>query len=193
MKKNVLGVILGIGLILTVAGDAFAQGRGRGNGGGNGRGNSGGQNVGRGNSNADRNRSNQKRNDDSYDRGNGNRRNDDRMSRNSGGRNNRFKGLSRKTGMSAESLRDWYESERASNPGLTYGQFVAANMIARNRGNLSAQDILDGLRDGDSIGQVLRDHRWDDKQIKKERKRIKSRMSDDDDDIYDDRDSDWDF
>src|SRR3954454_19114359 len=44
----------------------------------------------------------------------------------------RYKGLSKKTGQSPQSLWAWYESEHARNPRLTHGQFVAANMIARN-------------------------------------------------------------
>jgi hypothetical protein len=176
MKKNLIGLILGLGLIFAVSADAFAQGRGRGGGGnGNGRGNSGNQTtVIRGNSkNDDLNRSDRKDNDN-------------RKNTNAG--NNRYEGLSRKMGMSSQSLRKWYESERALNPNLTYGQFVAANMIARNHDGISAQTILNGLGSGRSIGQVLQDQGWNQKRIKKERKRIKSKV---DDDGYKDIDRDW--
>jgi hypothetical protein len=182
MKRNLIGLILGLGLIFAVSSDVLAQGRGRGGGGGNGRGNSGGQTVNRGNSGGINTNSSQ------------NRRNDDRVNenrKNTGGQNNRYNGLSRKTGISSQKLRSWYESERALNPDLTYGQFVAANMIAGNHDGISAQEILSGLGNGRSIGQVLQDEGWSENQIKKERKRIKSKVKDDDD--YQDRDRDWRF
>src|SRR5688500_1808709 len=60
-----------------------------------------------------------------------------------GGQSNRFKGLSKKLGRSPESVQAWFESERRMNPRLTYGQFVAANMIAKkNSKGISAQTLL---------------------------------------------------
>jgi hypothetical protein len=113
---------------------------------------------------------------------------------NGNGKMNRYKGLSKKTGHSPESLWAWYESERSRNPRLTHGQFVAANMIARNpRKGLTPQTVLDGLRNGDSIGQVLHRRGMTEKEIREERKRVR-RLIDDDRDFnyeYDDLDSYW--
>lgn len=110
------------------------------------------------------------------------------------GKIERYKGLSRKTGHSPESLWAWYESERARNPRLTHGQFVAANMIARNPAKgISAQTILTGLRNGDSIGQVLYRRGMTEKEIRDERSRVRKLIDDDRnfDYGYDDLDSYW--
>ena len=181
MKKNLIGLVLGLGLILAVSSDAFAQGRGRGGGGGNGNGRGNSGSVNRGNSgNVNVNRSKNDRKDTVKN---------DRVNNS----NNRYNGLSRKTGMSSVSLQKWYESQRALNPNLTYGQFVAANMIARNHPGISAQTILDGLGSGRSIGQVLHGQGWNESRIKSERKRIKKNVKDDGLIDYTDRDKDWKF
>lgn len=110
------------------------------------------------------------------------------------GKMNRFKGLSKKTGHSPESLWAWYESERTRNPRLTHGQFVAANMIARNpQKGITAQTILEGMRKGDSIGQVLHRRGMSEKEIREERKRVRKLIDDDRnfDYEYDDLDNYW--
>jgi len=107
---------------------------------------------------------------------------------------NRYKGLSKKTGHSPESLWAWYESERAKNPRLTHGQFVAANMIAQNpKKGISAQTILTGMRNGDSIGQVLHRRGMTEKEIRSERDRVRKLVLDDRgfDYEYDDLDNYW--
>lgn len=107
---------------------------------------------------------------------------------------NRYKGLAKRTGHSPESLWAWYESERTRNPRLTHGQFVAANMIARNPAKgITAQSILEGLRKGDSIGQVLRRRGMTEKEIRDERNRVRKLIDDDGsfDYEYDDLDSYW--
>jgi hypothetical protein len=119
-----------------------------------------------------------------------NDRNDTINNNRGNAQNNRYEGLSRKTGMSSQSLRKWYESERELNPNLTYGQFVAANMIAGNHKGISAQSILNGLGNGSSIGQVLQDQGWNENQIRSERKRIKKNVKNAG---YQDRDKDWKF
>jgi hypothetical protein len=101
----------------------------------------------------------------------------------------RFKGLSKRLGIPEQKLAARYEIERAANPDLTYGQFVAAHMIAKNHKGISAGSILDGLRNGRSIGQTLKDRKWKKRQIDRERKRIRDLNRDDRD--YDDRDDDW--
>jgi hypothetical protein len=73
---------------------------------------------------------------------------------------NRFNGISRKLGVSAETLRASYQAALATNPNLTFGQFVAANVLADNLGAtyplVTADAILAGLADGRSIGSTLR-------------------------------------
>lgn len=62
-------------------------------------------------------------------------------------------------------------------------------MIARKHKGISVGDILGGLRNGNSIGQTLKDRRWDKKKIDRERKRVRDIFKDDRD--YGDRDLDW--
>ena len=175
-----LGILVGLLLVGGLSANVWAQGKGKGNGKGNGN-----SNVSRGNSNKSKNSDDSLWNgfpDDRNRRGNGNRSN---------GNSQRFKGLSKKTGISEGALRSRYELERRLNPDLTYGQFVAAHMISRNHRGISSGDILDGLRSGRSIGQVLNNKGWDKEKIKKERKRIRDVYKDDDD--FDDRDDFWGF
>jgi hypothetical protein len=63
--------------------------------------------------------------------------------------------------MSANELRSGYQAALAKNPDLKFGQFVAANRIAKNLGdrnpNITTGAILQGLADGKSIGQRLQE------------------------------------
>lgn len=170
--------------VLAFASEGIAQGKGKGNSGN--KGNSGQSQGNKGNSG--------KSDDSIFD--------DDKEKSKSRGKNsnllgsdNRYKGLSKKLGRSPESLKAWYESERAFNRDLTYGQFVAANMVSQNHSGISANTILAGLRRGESIGQTLKRKGWDDDRIKNERKRLKKLHDDDDDGLIDyiDRDIDWRF
>ncbi len=56
-------------------------------------------------------------------------------------------------------LRRGYEEALAANPNLKFGQFVAANMLARNLGannpRVTTGAILNGLAEGNSIGRTL--------------------------------------
>ena len=56
-------------------------------------------------------------------------------------------------------LREEYEAALALDPDLKFGQFVAANVLARNLGTrnpaITTEAILTGLREGDSIGRTL--------------------------------------
>jgi hypothetical protein len=185
MKKRffvqLLGVFAALVLICGLSAGVFAQGKGKGNGKGNGNGNSS-----RGNSNKSKN------SDDSLWNGFPNDRNRRGNGNNSSlNKSQRFKGLSKKTGISEDALRARFELERRLNPDLTYGQFVAAHMISRGNRGISTGDILGGLRDGRSIGQILNNRGWDKGKINKERKRIKDIYKDDDD--FDDLDDYWGF
>jgi hypothetical protein len=56
-------------------------------------------------------------------------------------------------------MRARYQAALMNNPDLTYGQFVAANVIADNLGGrrpaITSSAILAGLANGDSIGRTL--------------------------------------
>jgi len=181
---KILGILIGLMLVVGLSTSVLAQGKGKGNGKGNGNGS--GNSSSRGNSNKSKNSDDSLWNgfpDDRNGRGNGNNANR--------GNSQRFKGLSKKTGISEDALRARFEYERQLNPRLTYGQFVAAHMISRNHRGISTDGILGGLRNGRSIGQTLKNSGWDKGKINKERKRIHGIYKDDDD--FDDRDDYWGF
>jgi len=73
--------------------------------------------------------------------------------------NPNFTGVAKQLGTTPEALEDAYKAAVATNPTLTRGQFVAANMLAKNLGtehpSVTTQAILDGLAGGKSIGQTL--------------------------------------
>jgi len=70
-------------------------------------------------------------------------------------------GMAKGMNMSANQLRDGYQAALATNPNLKFGQYVAANRIAKNLGdrnpNITTAAILQGLADGKSIGQRLQE------------------------------------
>jgi hypothetical protein len=174
MKSKHLVRLLSFGLVsLFILGaciNADAQGRGR--GGGVGGGNSGmggrGGGVGGGLGNAS-DRSNGR-----SDRGIGNAsdksggRSDDGVDRaRAAGENAKqadkelrdHPGMANGMNMSANQLRSGYQAALATNPNLKFGQYVAANRIAKNLGgrnpNITTAAILQGLANGKSIGQTL--------------------------------------
>lgn len=62
--------------------------------------------------------------------------------------------------VNANDLRADYQTALATNPNLTFGQFVAATRLAANLGdtntNITRAAILNGLANGDSLGRTLR-------------------------------------
>jgi hypothetical protein len=70
-------------------------------------------------------------------------------------------GMAKGMNMSANQLRDGYQAALANNPDLKFGQYVAANRIAKNLGdrnpNITTDAILQGLAGGKSIGQRLQE------------------------------------
>jgi hypothetical protein len=70
-------------------------------------------------------------------------------------------GLAEHLGINPNDLRTQYQAALANNPNLKFGQFVAANVLARNLGatnsNITTGAILNGLADGNSIGRTLQD------------------------------------
>lgn len=74
---------------------------------------------------------------------------------------NRYRGLSRKLGTTPEDMRARYAAALLANPDLKYGQFVSAHVVADNLGGrfpgITANAILLGYLDGNSLGRTLRD------------------------------------
>jgi hypothetical protein len=176
--KHLVGVGLSFALMFFMILDVSGQGRGggnRGGGGGQPSGVGGGPPVGTG---VDRGLGNASvrsngRSDDGLNnastRSNGrsdnglNRARSARENANSMSDNdlNRYRGLSRKLGTTPEQMRAAYQAALLQNPDLTYGQFVAANVIADNLSSrfpaITSSAILSGLANGDSIGGTLKD------------------------------------
>ena len=172
MSKIVLGSLL----VLTLAAGVFAQGRGRGGGvgGGHGSGGSGGPPPGAG-----------------VDRGLGNAsgrsggRSDDGLSNASTRSNGRsdaglerarrassnlrhadddlqdHPNLPRALHTNANDLRAGYQAALATNPDLTFGNYVAATRLGQNLNrrfpNITRDAILSGLASDRSLGQTLQD------------------------------------
>jgi hypothetical protein len=178
MKSKHLVRLLSFGLVsLFVLGaciNADAQGRGRGGGGGRPAGNPGMGGGGRGGG-VDGGLGNASdRSNGRSDRGIGNAsdksggRSDDGLDRARTASENAKKadeelrdhpGMANGMNMSANQLRDGYKAALATNPNLKFGQYVAANRIAKNLGsrnpNITTNAILQGLASGKSIGQTL--------------------------------------
>jgi len=172
MKYKHLVRLLSFGLVsLFILGaciNANAQGRGRGGGGGNsgmgGRGGGAGGGLGnasdRSNGRSDRGTGNASdksggRSDDGLDRARAaseNAKQADKELRD-------HPGMAKGMNMSANQLRSGYQAALATNPNLKFGQYVAANRIAKNLGdrnpNITTAAILQGLAGGKSIGQTL--------------------------------------
>jgi len=72
---------------------------------------------------------------------------------------NRYRGLSKRLGTTPAEMRARYQSALLANPDLTFGNFVAANVIADNLQSrfpaMTSSAILGGLANGDSIGETL--------------------------------------
>jgi len=184
MKISLLAVFAAA-LLLCVATDSYAQGRGNGGGGGrpatagppSGAG-GGGINHGLGTASTNSNgrsdtglgtastRSNG-RSTTGLDRARLASANANRMSDNE---LNRYRGLSRKLGTTPEEMRARYQAALLANPDLNYGNFVAANVIADNLNgrfpNVTSNNILAGLANGHSIGETLRNLRLTKEQAK---------------------------
>lgn len=173
MKKNLFFGILVIVAMSALATSTFAQGRGRGGGSGGGRGSGGGPPTGSGvghgisrSSDASSGRADEGRGNASI-RSNGrsdvgleraraaqaNLRNADRELR-------RHPRLASDLHVNANALRADYQTALATNPNLTFGNFVAATRLANNHGarhpEITRAAILNGLANGDSLGRTLR-------------------------------------
>jgi hypothetical protein len=184
-------------LMLVLATSAFAQGRGKGGGGGGGRGssngNGGGPPAGVG-----------------VDRGLGNAserskgRSDDGLSKASEKSNGRsdagleharrandnlrhadndlrdHPGVPRALHTNANDLRAGYQSALATNPDLSFGNYVSATRLAQNLGSrnpgITRTAILNGLASGRSLGQTLQDLGLNERDSKDARKQVEREL-----------------
>jgi len=164
-----------LALFISLSTDAFAQGKGKGNSGGKGKEKAPSTPQGRGN---DDFWEGQDEKGKSKSSGQESRHKKSGVDSPQGNKQankmeHRYENLGRKLNMSSSEARAWYERESALNPNLTYGNFVAANMIARNHQGISAQQILNGMRSGRSLGQTMKDLGVNDREIRKDKKRVK--------------------
>jgi len=170
LSTKSVNLMLSLLLIIGTAMAVYAQGRGRGGGagGGNsgGRGGGGGVSGGLGNASDGSNGRSDRGLGNASDKSNG--RSDDGLDRARSASDKvnqaddelrRNPGMAKGMNMSANQLRDGYQAALAKNPDLKFGQYVAANRIARNLGdrnpNITSDAILQGLAGGRSIGQTL--------------------------------------
>ena len=176
-------------LVLALSVEVFAQGRGRGGGGGRGSGSSNrgggpppGTGVDRGLGNAS-DRSGGRSNDGLSNaetkskgrsaegieraRSNNLRRADDDL--------RDHPRLPRALHTNANDLRSGYQAALATNPDLTFGNYVSATRLSQNLNsrfpNITRDAILNGLNSGRSLGQTLQDLGLNEREAKDARKR----------------------
>ena len=169
-KAFIFSVLAGLLLVLGASGDIYAQGRGGGGGRPATAGRPAGVGVDRGLGNASTRSGGRSdtglgnadvrssgRSTNGLDRARLARANANAVSDNE---LNRYRGLSRKLGITPEEMRARYEAALLANPDLNYGQFVSANVVADNLGgrfpDITAAAILAGYQNGDSLGRTLR-------------------------------------
>ena len=180
-------------LVLALATGAFAQGKGHGGGVGGGRGSGGGPPVGTG---ADRGLGNASsrsggrsddglsnastrshgRSDDGLDRA---RRASSNMRRADDDLND-HPGVPRALHTNANDLRAGYQSALATNPDLTFGNYVSATRLGQNLNrrfpNVTRDAILGGLASGRSLGQTLQDLGLSNDESKQARKQTEAEL-----------------
>ena len=195
LLQNVSQAVFLFVLMVTLAVSVAAQGKGRGGGVGGGRGSGGGGGVGGGppaGVGVDRGLGNASersggRSDDGLEnasmRSNG--RSDAGLERARHAHDNMRRadddlrdhpGVPRTLHTSANSLRAGYQTALATNPDLTFGNYVAATRLGQNLGtrfpNVTRDNILAGLASGHSIGRTLQDLGLSDREAKDARKRV---------------------
>ena len=176
-------------LMLTLATGVFAQGKGRGGGVGGGRGSGGSMGSSGGLGNASERSGG--RSDDGLSnastRSNG--RSDaglaraDRASSNLQHADNDLRdhpNLPNALHTNANDLRSGYQAALATNPDLTFGNYVAATRLGQNLNarfpNVTRDAILNGLASGRSLGQTLQDLGLSDRESKDARKRAEAEI-----------------
>lgn len=175
-------------LVLLLATGASGQGKSQSRGGGAGHGNAGGPPPGAG---VDRGLGNASthsngRSDDGLDNAStkSNGRSDAGLERARRASSNLDKadddlrdhpGIPKALHTNANDLRAGYQAALATNPDLTFGNYVAATRLGQNLNsrfpNITRDAILNGLASGRSIGNTLHDLGLSEQQAKDERKR----------------------
>jgi hypothetical protein len=180
-------------LVLVLATGAFAQGKGRGGGVGGGRGSGGGPPTGTGVDRGLGNASSRSggRSDDGLGNAStkSNGRSDAGLERarrtNSNMRKadddlNDHPGLPRALHTNANDLRAGYQTALATNPDLTFGNYVSATRLGQNLNRrfpgVTRDAILDGLASGRSLGQTLQDLGLNSDESKQARKQAEAEI-----------------
>lgn len=183
-------------LVLFVATGAFAQGKGHGSGGGRGGGGSmggppAGVGVDRGLGNAS-SRSGGRSDDglgNASTRSNGHSDTGLERARRASSNLNKadddlrdHPGLPNALHTNANDLRAGYQAALATNPDLTFGNYVAATRLSQNLGsrfpNITRAAILNGLASGRSLGQTLQDLGLTERESKDARKQVDRELKD---------------
>jgi hypothetical protein len=179
--------------ILMLASTSFAQGKGHGGGGGGGMGNGGGPpsgvGVDRGLGNASAKSGGRSDNGVENASMNSNGRSDAGLERarraNENMRNadqdlEDHPGLPKTLHVSANSLRNGYQTALTTNPNLTFGNYVAATRVAQNLSprfpNITRDRILAGLASGRSFGRTLHDLGLSDRETKDAEERAREEI-----------------
>lgn len=89
-------------------------------------------------------------------------------------------GIPRALHVNANTLRTGYQAALATNPNLTFGNFVAATRLSQNLGprfpGITRDGILSGLASGRSIGRTLQDLGLGEQQAKDAEKQMKEEI-----------------
>jgi len=100
-----------------------------------------------------------------------------------------FRGIAPKLHTTPEALRSAFERARQTNPKLSRGNFIAANVLADNLGarrpNVTTAAILAGLEGGNSLGQTLENLGLSPLESKQARKAAERRVKDGDQRVKD--------
>ncbi len=95
---------------------------------------------------------------------------------------NRYRGLSQRFGTTPEEMRAAYHNALLLNPDLKFGHFVSAHVVADNLGtrfpSVTANAILAGYENGDSLGRTLRNLGLEKDQTRAAEKNANERMRD---------------
>jgi len=179
--------------ILMLASTSFAQGKGHGGGVGGGMGNGGGPpsgfGVDRGSDKASAKSGGRSDNGLENASMNSNGRSDAGLERarraNENMRNadrdlEDHPGLPHTLHVSANSLRNGYQTALTTNPNLTFGNYVAATRVAQNLSprfpNITRDSILAGLASGRSFGRTLHDLGLSDRETKDAEERAREEI-----------------
>ena len=179
--------------IMMLASTSYAQGKGHGGGGGGGMGNGGGPpsgvGVDRGLGNASAKSAGRSDNglENASTKSNGRsdagleraRRANENM-RNADQDLEDHPGLPKTLHVSANSLRNGYQTALTTNPNLTFGNYVAATRVAQNLSprfpNITRDRILAGLASGRSFGRTLHDLGLSDRETKDAEERAREEI-----------------